>query len=460
MEIDFILSGGIGAGLGALVAGFYSKTKRSVLEERISNLTQQGETLQHTQERERAEFREQSIHKEKLHQEALQRVQSDLRAAQETASKLETRLSVQVSALETEKRLLEESKKQLKVEFENLAQKILEEKTKVFQESSEKNLGQLLGPLKEKIMIFEKSVEEKYSTEAKERVLLKSEIERLVTLSQSLSTDAKSLTDALKGDSKVQGDWGELTLTRLFESAGLEEGREYMLQMNIKGENEQGEEKNYRPDAMLLLPEQKHLIIDAKVSLKSYEEYRSAAEETARDAALNRLVESMDRHISDLQERAYHQAKGLNSPEFVFMFIPLEGAYLAAMQKDPKIVERAWNKKVAIVTATTLFTTLKTVASVWMLDRQRNHALEIAEEGGKLYDKFCGFLEDFDQIGVNIDRTQKAYGEAVKKAKDGNANIVKQAQKLKELGSKTKKKLPKKFEDALSDGEAEAPDLA
>lgn len=353
-----------------------------------------------------------------------------------------------VASLQTEKQLLEqqlhmlreyvnEVKKQTKIEFENLAHQVLDAKTKTFNEHTERSLDILLKPLKEKIQTFEKSVDDKYTTEAKERHALKSEIERLITLNDKMAFETNSLTQALRGDSKVQGDWGELVLERILEASGLREGSEYSLQ---KSHNDE-EGDRYRPDVIINLPESKHVIVDSKVSLKAYDINRSCVDEALQTKSLADHIKSIEKHIDDLSEKHYSKLKGLNSPEVVFMFIPIESAYMIAMQNDPDLSSRAWKKNVAIVTSTTLLISLKTMASIWRLEKQNKNALEIAQEGAKLYDKFVGFLEDFEKVGNTLESGQKQYIAAMGKLKDGPGNVFRKMELLRELGASPNKRI-------------------
>lgn len=357
-------------------------------------------------------------------------------------------LNARVTGLEAEKKALneqliaqkeniEEIKKQSKIEFENLANQILEAKTKTFNETTEKSLDTLLKPLKDKIHSFEESVEKKYTDEAKERHALKSEIEKLITLNDKMALETNSLTQALRGDSKVQGDWGELVLERILEASGLRENHEYTLQ--TQHTNDDGDK--FKPDVIVNLPENKHIIVDSKVSLTAYERYRATTDETAQTVALKEHLKSIEKHIDELSAKHYAKLKGINSPEFVFMFIPIEPAYLLAMKEDPELSVKAWKKGVAIVTSTTLLTSLKTVASIWRLENQNKNALEIAQEGANLYDKFVGFLEDFEKIGKTFETGQKQYGDAMNKLKDGTGNVFRKMELLRELGASPKKRI-------------------
>jgi DNA recombination protein RmuC len=361
-----------------------------------------------------------------------------LSQAQQKMSSLEMEKVLLAEQLVTLRETIAEIRTQTKLEFENLANQILEKKSAAFNVQSEKSLDILLKPLKEKIQGFEKSVDEKYSFESKERHALKSEIERLINLNDRMTKETNSLTRALRGDSKVQGDWGELVLEKILEASGLREGQEYLIQKSVH--NQEGD--RFRPDIIINLPEDKHVIVDSKVSLKAYDLYRSNEDELLKTQYLNDHIKSLEKHLDDLSSKHYAKMKGINSPEFVFMFVPIEPAYLLAMHADPELLDRAWRKNVAFVTATTLLTSLKTVASIWRLEKQNKNALEIAKEGGKLYDKFVGFLEDFEKIGSTFDNGQKIYIQAMGKLKDGPGNVFRKIEHLKELGAAPQKKIP------------------
>lgn len=363
------------------------------------------------------------------------------RALVETQVKLlEARLS--------ERALQEETLRQTaRFEFEQLAARIVEkesERLRVAQhemrETSEKGLERLLAPFKERLQEFEKRVHESYQTEGRERHVLKAEIERLVGLNERMAEEANHLTQALKGDSKFQGDWGEMVLERILEASGLREGTEYVLQQSLKN----GEGDRFRPDVLIQLPDGKQIIIDSKVSLTAYEAHGRLGEAglaEERERFMREHIASFDRHVNDLAERHYPKLKGLKTPEFVFLFTPIEAAYVMAMRHDPMLATRAWHKGVAIVTSTTLFTSLKTVASIWRLEHQNRNAQEIADEAAKLYDKFVGFHEDFEKVGRALESGLNQYEEARRKLRDGPGNVFRKIDLLRELGAAPTKRI-------------------
>ena len=324
-----------------------------------------------------------------------------------------------------------------RAEFENLAQAMIEKETRHFQESSEKGLERLLVPLKERLKDFEKKVDDAYNTEGRERFVLKAEVERLIQLNELMTKETSQLTQALKGDSKVQGDWGETILENILSASGLRKGLEYTTQDTV--EDDAGEK--FRPDLLIRLPDDKQIIVDSKVSLRAYEAYTRSEAPEDRARYLKLHLESVANHVNDLSAKHYPKLKGLRTPEFVFLFAPIEPAYLLAMQHDPDLATRAWKKGIAIVTSTTLFTSLKTVASIWRLEHQNRNAQEIAEEAAKLYDKFVGFHDDFEKIGRIFEQGSTQYQEARRKLRDGPGNVFRKIEQLRDLGASPNKRI-------------------
>jgi len=331
-----------------------------------------------------------------------------------------------------------------RAEFENLASRIIERESRTFQESSERGLERLLTPLRERLRDFEKRVEESYQAEGRERHVLKAEVERLIQLNERIVIEANQLTSALKGDNQFQGDWGELVLESILESSGLREGIEFTLQEAFVGTD--GE--RYRPDVIVRLPDDKQIIVDSKVSLTAFEAYSRVTQGPERDRQLKAHLSSMMNHVDQLASKHYPKLKGLRTPEFVFLFTPVEPAYLLAMRSDPELAMYAWKKGVAIVTSTSLFTSLKTVASIWRLEHQNRNAQEIAQEAAKLYDKFVGFYDDFEKIGRIFESGLQQYDEARRKLRDGPGNVFRKIELLRELGAAPAKRLrPELLED-------------
>jgi len=332
---------------------------------------------------------------------------------------------------------LQKLQEKFRTEFKNLANEILEEKSKKFTELNKVKLDELLKPLGEKIRDFEKKVEETYDKESKQRFSLEKEIKGLAELNQQISQDAKNLTTALKMDTKKQGNWGELVLERVLESSGLVKGQEYIREFSAKDES--GD--RYRPDVIVNLPDNKHIIVDSKVSLVAYNEFVNADTPEERDKYLKLHILALKNHVRLLSEKTYQNLEAFDTPDYVLLFIPIESSFSLALQSDVDLFNFAWQKNVVIVSPTTLLATLKTVASIWKHEKQTQNAIKIAREGGLLYDKFVSFLQDLEKIGNQIDATRKVYDEAHKKLSTGSGNIIGKVEKLKEMGAKASKEI-------------------
>lgn len=329
-------------------------------------------------------------------------------------------------------------------EFKVLANQILEEKSKHFTETNQLNIERLLNPLGKNIDEFKRKVEETYDKESKQRFSLEEKIKELVELNNRISDEANNLTKALKGDSKKQGDWGEMILENILERSGLAKDREYFVQSYLLDDtgnpvkNESGEKM--RPDVIVNFPDDRKVIIDSKVSLTSYERFSSADELTEQERHLADHVKSVRNHIDSLSAKHYHDFA--SSLEFVMLFIPIEPAYYAAMKKDPDLLNYAYSKRILIMSPTNLVAALKLVLDLWKRDNQSRNAIEIAERGGQLYDKFVMLLDSLKTIGDSIDKSKKSYDAALAQLNDGKGNLIGQVEKLKELGVKAKKNLP------------------
>jgi DNA recombination protein RmuC len=344
----------------------------------------------------------------------------------------------------------EMQQKRAQLEFENIANRLLEEKSQKFTLQNRQQLGEVLNPLKEKIKEFREDIEKRFLEETKDIVSLKSEIEHLHRLNLQLSSDANKLASALKGDSKVQGDWGEFRLELLLERAGLVKGAHFLVQPSFKDES--GKDK--RPDFVIRLPEEKHLVIDSKVSLTAYEKYFKADTDKKRAKHLKAHIESIRNHIKDLSSKNYQQLYQINSPDYLLLFIPLEPAFSVALEKDSRLFLDALEKNIVLVTTSTLLATLRTVSYIWKQENQKNNVLEIARQSGLLYDKFVNFVEDLKMIGQRLEGAQNAYDSAMNKlveSKKFGDTLVGRAQKIKELGAKTSKALPKELVDIIED---------
>lgn len=326
-------------------------------------------------------------------------------------------------------------------QFELLAQKIFEEKSAKFTDQNHKNLANLLEPLKERIKDFEKKVEETYSTERSERGMLRGELSKLMELNKVMSAETQNLTKALKGEVKTQGNWGELILENILERSGLRKGEEFVVQgtdLDLRGDDGQ----ILRPDVIVNLPDEKHLIVDSKMTLLAYEQYASAETSEEQERAGKLHVDSLKKHIDSLSDKKYHALDKLISPDFVILFMPLEPAFALAFKLKPELFQYAWERNIAIVSPTTLLATLRTVATLWKQDRQEKNALEIAKRGGLLYEKFAGLLKDLQNLGEKLGAAQKAHEDVIKKVSEGRGNLMDQVEDLKRLGAKTEKSLP------------------
>lgn len=346
-----------------------------------------------------------------------------------------------------QKEELEQLNQKFNKEFENLANRILDEKSQKFTEQNRSNLDVILNPLKEKIKEFEQRVEQTYKIESAERITLKTEIKNLIDLNKQLSEDANNLAVALKGDNKQQGNWGELVLEKILERSGLKEGTEYKTQVTTAN----GDGRTIKPDVVIFLPDEKHIIVDSKVSLVAYEACVNAPDEESRTRFLKQHIESVRSHIKLLSDKNYQTANGYHSPDFVLLFVPIESSFSLALQADNELFSFAWDRKIVIVSPSTLLATLRTIASIWKQERQTRNALEIADEGGKLYDKFVAFYEDLKDVGKKMDGAKESYVDAMKKLYDGSGNLVRRAEKMRELGAKSNKQLPQNLIDRANE---------
>tara|TARA_B110000459_G_scaffold125243_1_gene137569 strand:+ start:2024 stop:3427 length:1404 start_codon:yes stop_codon:yes gene_type:complete len=340
--------------------------------------------------------------------------------------------------LTDQKAEVDQLQKKFTLEFENIANKLLKQNTTDFAEANQKRLSEILDPLKENIKTFEAKVDETYEKELKDRTSLIEQIKSLEKLNTQMSEDAHNLTKALKGDNKAQGNWGELILEKVLESSGLIDGEEYKTQYSTT--NDEG--NRIQPDVIILLPENKHIIVDAKVSLIAYQNYINSEDKEAQENSLKNHITSVKSHIKGLSEKHYTTGKGIDSPDFVLLFMPIESSFGLAMQADNHLYQYAWDKKVVIVTPSTLLATLKTIKSVWNNEKQTKNAIEIARQAGALHDKFVGFIEDMGRIKKSLEQSNIAYDKAFVKLKTGSGNLIDATIRIKKLGAKTKKQLP------------------
>lgn len=370
-----------------------------------------------------------------------QRLENELHVLRERFNTQHAELITTAAALQAQRDKLTEQqahlselRQQLSLTFSDLANKILDEKAARFTVQNQTSLDSILNPLKANIKSFEEKVDKIYKDDAAERNQLKGVIFQLMDQSRQIQADANNLTKALKGDTKKQGNWGEVILERVLEYSGLEKGREYRLQQTLKS----AEGAKFQPDVIIDLPDEKNLIVDAKISLVAYEQFVNAENEEEKASALKRHLLSVKTHIDMLASKNYQHLYSMNSPDFVLLFMPVESTFSLTMQTDHELFSYAWNRKVVLVSPSTLLATLRTIASVWKIDRQNKNVVEIAEEAGALYDKFVGFLNDMEKIGKHLDQTQKAHEEAFKKLQYGSGNLIGKVEKIKKLGAKTK----------------------
>ncbi len=374
---------------------------------------------------------------------ALDQLRNDLLETQKRVGGLEAQKVLLLTQIQNQTQEWQKNQVQMKEQFENLAQRIFEEKSQKFTDQNLLGLKQLIEPFKLQIKDFEKRVEDTYSNERVERGTLKGEISKLIELNQRMSSETENLTRALKGDVKIQGTWGEFVLESILERTGLREGEEYILQgvgLGLKAEDG----GHLRPDVLVKLPDEKFLIVDSKVSLKAFEAYINEENPAEQERLAKEHVDSLKKHIDGLAEKKYHGLEELGSPDITLLFMPLEPAFALAFRLKPELLQIAWDKQIAIVSPTTLLTTLRTVAILWKQQRQNKNTLEIAKAGGALYDKFIGLLDGIEQIGARIRQTQEAYEDVLGRMSTGKGNLLRQVERLKELGAKTEKQIESK----------------
>lgn len=424
----------IGLACGALLVYLLLKANSHRSERELMNQVSQLES-------ERAVLSERAEQASYTAQEAQTKLESGRNEILKTSNLLVQQQSVNEflqKKLEEQKSELEQIQNKFSKEFENLANKILDEKSQKFTDQNKMNLDVILNPLKERIKEFELKIDTSYKAEAAERNSLKGEIKNLVELNKQISEEANNLAKALKGDTKKQGNWGEVILERILERSGLVKGQEYNTQ--VSSTNDEG--KRIQPDVVVFLPDEKHLIIDSKVSLVAYEAMVNADSEEEREKYLKDHLFSVRSHIKILSEKNYQSAGDFSSPDFVMLFMPIESSFGMAIQGDNELYNYALDRKIVIVSPTTLLATLLTISSVWKQERQTKNALEIARQSGALYDKFKGFLDDLIEVGKKMDSAKSGYADAMNKLSTGSGNIIKRIEDIKKLGAKATKELP------------------
>ncbi len=420
--LAIVVSAIIGAYLGMLFTKLKIKGEKSTLEERQNQLSNTINDLKQTVEKIENEREEIRREKELLNAE-LSRKNADYENLQELNLKRDKEL--------------EERQEQLRKDFELLANKILEEKSLKFTEQNKENIKQILNPLQEKIQVFEKKVEDTQKESISMHSALKEQLLGLKDLNLQMTKEATNLTKALKGDSKMQGNWGELVLERVLEKSGLEKDREYFVQQSFTLEDG----TRVLPDVVLHLPDNKKMIIDSKVSLTDYERYVNSEDEE-KDKFLKSHINSIKKHVDQLSEKNYQDLYDIESPDFVLMFVPIEPAFAVVITEDNSIYNKAFEKNIVIVTPSTLLATLRTIDSMWNNEKQQRNAIEIARQAGALYDKFEGLVNDLTGVGKKIDAAKTDYSSAMNKLVEGKGNLITSVEKLKKLGAKAKKSLP------------------
>ena len=347
----------------------------------------------------------------------------------------------QLASLSTEKTHLEKLQTQLEEKFKHLSQSVLMDNSKKFQESAKENIKNLLDPFKQNIESLNKKIKEQGEERSSLKEHLKVQIENLSKVNKSLEQETKNLSQTMKGSVKAQGIWGEMVLQKVLDSAGLKENEHYTLQgkgLNLKTD----EGKRLQPDVIINLPENKHIVVDAKVSLTHYEQFTQAESDQDKTHHLNKFIESLKNHVQNLSQKQYYTAEGLNTPDFTLMFFPIEGAFSLALQKDPHLFQFSWDKSIIIVSPTTLFSTSKTIASIWRREKQMKNANAIALSAGKLYDKCYGFVRDMEDIGNHLKKADDSWSQALNKLSTGSGNIISRLDKIKQMGARAQKEIP------------------
>lgn len=434
MEILYLI---IGLLIGFVIAFLFLKSKKTIPIEEANKLNEQINELKI--EAGKYSERVRILEADKI------ALQSDLKIEREKSEKLTSENSSLKSdyinlqqKLSEQKSEIEELQQKFTQEFENLANRIFDEKGKKFTEQNKEKLSEILNPLKEKISEFEKKVEETSKESIKGNASLKEQLQMLKEMNQQITQEAKNLTEALKGQTKTQGNWGEFILESILEKSGLVKGREYSVQESLTTESG----KRYQPDVIINLPENKSIVVDSKVALIAYERYVSSEDENEKAKALRDYLLSIRSHLKNLSSKNYQSLYNLNSLDFVLMFMPIEPAFALAVQNDANLFNDAFEMNIVIVSPSTLLATLRTIASIWRQENQNRNAMEIARQAGALYDKFVNFYNDLIDVGKKLDLAKNSYDEAMKKIHDGRGNLISGVEKMKQLGAKATKSIP------------------
>lgn len=424
----------IGAYIGKLLTKVASEKEKSSLQERNTILNETKLNAEKTITELQLEFKQLLKEKEEI---------TKINIQQDAAiTNLNEKLNNQKEELET-------IQEKFTKEFENLANKILDEKSTKFTEKNKENIKQILNPLQEKIKLFEDKVDKTHKESIDYHAALRQQIIGLKELNEQMSKEAVNLTKALKGDSKTQGKWGELILERVLEKSGLEKGREYVLEKSFDSNDES--KMRIRPDVIINLPDSKKMIVDSKVSLTAYEQYINSDNENKKAQYLKEHIASLNRHVSQLSDKKYEDIYEIESPDFVLLFVPIEPAFAIAINTDNQLYNKAFEKNIVIVTPATLLATLRTIDSMWQNEKQQRNAIEIARQAGALYDKFEGLVTDLTKVGKKMDEAKNEYKGAMNKLVEGRGNLITSVEKIKKLGAKAKKALPQNIVDRANE---------
>ena len=465
MLIDLLLT--IGAGLaGILLTWLVVRTRATVLSERLAgrelelhkahqahdHLASENRDLQNqlraeASSRSTAEGSFTHLKSENDHLKAqVEILQERIVDLSSELSESEVKRHEEIKSLDEKLALLSQAREEFAVQFKNLANDVLEDKSKRFTEQNKINLDSLLTPLKSQIEQFRQKVEETYDKESQQRASLRDAVDNLSQLNRKMNDDAVNLTNALRGQSKTLGNWGEFILEEILQKAGLVQDREYSIRETLIAPDG----KRSQPDIIITLPENRHLIIDAKINLSAYLKHTSSENEAEAEAALRDHITAMRVHLREMDRRAYQDHYKLNSLDFVLMFVPLEPAFIVAVRRDPTLFDDAFARRIVIVCPSTLLATMRTVRNIWQQEHQKRNVLEIARQSGALYDKFVGFVEDLTDIGEKLQQAQSSYDAAHNKLTSGKGNLVSRAERIRELGAKASKRLPLHAVDAAS----------
>jgi DNA recombination protein RmuC len=430
-----------GMAAGKVLSKLKFEKKHQLLEREVLELSKRLEDEKSTHEKDNKEAQNnlETLRKEK--DSALEELRRENKDLTIELTQVESDLKHHREKLAKNEEAVEKLHEKFNTKFENLANKILDEKTEKFTKQNKDNLKQILSPLQEKIQTFERKVEDSNKESIGRHHALKTQIEGLKDLNEKMSKEAVNLTKALKGDSKTQGNWGEMILERVLEKSGLEKGREYDLEKSFEISDVENK-KRLRPDVIINLPDNRKMIIDSKVSLTAYEQYVNTDNEVERESYLKEHLNSLRRHVDQLSAKKYEDLHQIESPDFVLLFVPIEPAFGVALEADNELYNRAFVKNIVIVTPATLLATLRTIDSMWQNEKQQRNALEIARQAGALYDKFEGLWQDLIRIGKKMEEAKKDYNHAMNKLVDGKGNLITSVQKIKKLGAKAKKSLP------------------